>query len=101
MERLNAVDQIWSYILQAGGPAAVACLGWWLSGRFRSVEENSRKQAELVAEKAAETIDRHELVDQRRHRENQEAIKETSDSVSDIKLILARNGINGKHRTGG
>jgi hypothetical protein len=38
---------------------AVGSLGWWLSGRFRSVEKAT-----------AETIARHELIDQERHEEN-------------------------------
>jgi hypothetical protein len=46
-------------IVMAGGPAAVACLGWWLSGKFRDME---RANTQALAT--------HENEDQRRHVEN-------------------------------
>jgi hypothetical protein len=39
--------------------ASVATLAWWLAGRFARVEQIS-----------SEMLDRHELLDQRRHEEN-------------------------------
>jgi hypothetical protein len=57
--------------------AAVGTLGWWLSGRFRAVEKATQ-----------ETIEKHEQIDQRRHDEN-------LGNFNDIRVILARNGING------
>ena len=45
--------------LFAGGPAAVACLGWWLSGRFRAIEQAYMKALAI-----------HEADDERRHIEN-------------------------------
>jgi hypothetical protein len=68
--------------------SAIAVLGWWLSGRFRRVEDEARKEAEKVAIKADEAIQRHELVDQRRHDENLANFQK-------IFVSLARNGLNG------
>jgi hypothetical protein len=44
-----------------GSAASVAGLGWWLSGRFRSIETAQRKM-----------LDTHEDKDQERHEENLE-----------------------------
>jgi hypothetical protein len=52
--------------------AAVATLGWWLSGRFRSVEEHNQA-----------TMKNHEILDQTRHEEN-------LNRFSDINVKLAR-----------
>ena len=43
------------YFLFAGGPAAVACLGWWLSGKFQEAKDHGDEK--LAA---------HELKDQER-----------------------------------
>ena len=62
----------------SSGTAALG-LGWWLSGRFRKVEI-----------KTEETIAKHELVDERRHMQNIEALEK-------IRLALAKAGMwNGK-----
>jgi hypothetical protein len=53
------MDEIVKYALQAGGPAAVGALGWWLSGQFRKIER---------AQSA--TLGAHEKEDQKRHEEN-------------------------------
>jgi hypothetical protein len=42
-----------------GGPSAVATLGWWLRGKFSSIEESSKAQ-----------LATHEHQDERRHRQN-------------------------------
>lgn len=68
--------------------SAIAVLGWWLSGRFRRVEEEARKEAERVALKADEAIQRHEIIDQQRHEENLRNFQK-------IFVSLARNGLNG------
>ena len=71
-------DFVIALIAAAGSSwGAVGTLGWWLSGRFRAVERTT-----------AETIAKHELIDQRRHEENLE-------NFSDIRISLARHGING------
>lgn len=57
-----------------GSAASVAGLGWWLSGRFRSVENAQR-----------EMLDRHEELDQSRHEEN-------LGRFAEIKVALARLG---------
>jgi hypothetical protein len=62
---------------------AVGSLGWWLSGRFRAVELAT-----------ARTIAQHEQIDQSRHEENLE-------NFSRIRIILARNGINGNGHADG
>ena len=57
-----------------GSVASVAGLGWWLSGRFRSVENSQR-----------EMLATHEREDQRRHEENLERFKKNA-------VALARLG---------
>jgi hypothetical protein len=57
--------------------AAVGTLGWWLSGRFRAVEKST-----------ADTIAKHEVIDQNRHDENLRNFQR-------IFVKLARHGING------
>ena len=57
---------------------AVGSLGWWLSGRFRAVEQ-----------KTADTIDQHEHVDNRRHEENLARF-------SELKIEITKLG--GRHR---
>ena len=76
----------------AATPTAVFCLGWWLSGQFRKVETTAREAAEKVELKTQQVIEHHEEIDQERHKENVE-------NITQIKLILARNGMNGKHKT--
>jgi hypothetical protein len=68
------MDEFIKYAFGAGGPAAVAALGWWLSGRFRNIE---RTQAAVLYA--------HENEDQKRHEENLLRF-------SDIKEALARLG---------
>jgi hypothetical protein len=53
------MDKLIEYGVQAGGPAAVACLGWWLSGKFQDVKDDARKN-----------LTEHEIKDQCRHEEN-------------------------------
>jgi hypothetical protein len=53
------VDDLTKYFVLAGGPAAVACLGWWLSGKFQEVKDDA--QAMLKS---------HELRDNKRHEDN-------------------------------
>lgn len=53
------MDPTTQLLVMAGGPAAVACLGWWLSGKFRDME---RANTQALAT--------HENEDQRRHLEN-------------------------------
>ena len=60
---------------------AVGSLGWWLSGRFRSVEKAT-----------ADTIFRHEAIDQARHEENQRRFE-------DINVQLARLDPQPRRRT--
>lgn len=45
--------------LELGGPGAVMCLGWWLSGKFRAIERSY-----------AQSLEDHEQKDQTRHEEN-------------------------------
>lgn len=50
----------WIEIIKVfGGPSAVAGLGWWLRGKFSSIEESSKEQ-----------LATHEVQDERRHRQN-------------------------------
>ena len=53
------MDAVITYTIQAGGPVAVVCLGWWLRGRFQDVKDDARKN-----------LTEHELKDQGRHEEN-------------------------------
>ena len=53
------MDELLKYGIQAGGPAAVVCLGWWLRGKFQDVKDDSRKNLDL-----------HEAKDQGRHEQN-------------------------------
>ncbi len=53
------ITSIVQYMLFAGAPAAVGCLGWWLSGKFRGLE------LAYISALAA-----HERDDERRHVEN-------------------------------
>jgi hypothetical protein len=52
-------DELAELLKLVGGPGAVATLGWWLRGKFNSVETSSRK-----------SLDAHEKQDERRHRQN-------------------------------
>lgn len=62
-----------------GSAAAVAGLGWWLSGRFRYIELGYNT-----------AIDKHEEIDQTRHLQNLAAFES-------IRLALAKAGMwNGK-----
>ncbi len=77
-------------LIAIGGPfAAVAGLGWWLSGRFRKIETAQRMQ--LAA---------HELKDQERHDENIDRFRSIEvDGAERYRLIsvsLAKLGANGK-----
>lgn len=55
----TGVDELVEIIKIAGGPSAVAFLGWWLRGQFTAVQ------------KAGETrMASHEHQDERRHRQN-------------------------------
>lgn len=53
------VDEIVELIKVAGGPTAVAFLGWWLRGKFSDIVESGKAQLVL-----------HERQDERRHRQN-------------------------------
>lgn len=48
-----------SIVLTAVAPGSVACLGWWLSGRFRAIERTYTASLEA-----------HEEKDQTRHEQN-------------------------------
>jgi hypothetical protein len=103
-----ATDLVFQAVRDITAPGAVGLLGWWLSGRFRKTEERADTKAESVALMAINAADKvavmakegindHEIIDRERHVENKEALKEISDKVSEMSLILARNGINGNH----
>jgi hypothetical protein len=96
-----AIDPI-RLFFDAGGPAAVGALGWWLSGKFRKADDNARVIAETVAVRAQQAIDRHEKIDQDRHVENlsnfheaNDTFKEVNETLQAIEVRLARAGING------
>lgn len=102
-----APDLIVQAVREIAAPGSVGLLGWWLSGQFRKTEERADAKvdavakialdaAEKVAEIAKDAIHDHELIDQGRHAENKQSLKEINETVSDISLTLARNGINGK-----
>lgn len=74
----SITDPVMQYVLFAGAPAAVACLGWWLSGKFRNLERAYTSALNL-----------HEQEDDRRHIENLERF-------GSINVRLARMG-NGSH----
>ena len=65
--------------------AAVGCLGWWLSTQFRNVELKAAQVAEQLALKAEETMERHEIIDQRRH-------EEARDNTQKIFIALTQLG---------
>ena len=86
-----ATDILVQAVRDIAAPGSVGLLGWWLSGRFRHTEEVARLAAEKVEAKTELAIEHHEVVDQSRHEENLK-------NFSDIRVILARYGLNGKHR---
>ncbi len=90
-----AVSDVTRLFLDAGGPAAVAALGWWLSAKFRKTEEAARVAAESVANKTQSIVEHHEAIDQSRHRENLSNFKELRHDIQTILIRLARAGING------
>lgn len=73
------MNPILQFFLEAGGPAAVGGLGWWLSNRFRASEELQRKA--LAA---------HEEKDMERHEQNLERFETIS--VELATLGSRRNG---------
>lgn len=79
------MDELTKYLIGVGGPAAVACLGWWLSGKFRTVETAYR-----------DSLDEHELKDQTRHEENLKRFEVTAERISSIDVKLARMGNGGR-----
>ena len=85
---IAAPDVVIAAVRELAAPGSVGILGWWLSGRFRRTETLAREAAEKVEEKTEEAIQRHEMVDQGRHEEN---IK----NFGEIRIILARSGLNG------
>lgn len=84
-------DIIFQMIRDLAAPGSVGLLGWWLSGRFRKTEELARKAAEEVEVKTEVTMEKHEVIDQKRHEENLR-------NFNDIRVILARSGLNGPKR---
>lgn len=88
-------DPVFRLFIDAGGPGAVAVLGWWLAGKFRKVEENARSYAEAIGDKAEAAIDRHEAIDQSRHEENLKNLKEINGTINSLQVRMARAGING------
>jgi len=53
------IDEVIELFKIVGGPATVACLGWWLRGKFSDIDETSKAQ-----------LNSHEQEDERRHRQN-------------------------------
>lgn len=49
---------------------AVATLGWWLSGKFRAVEEKTNTRVEKLENIQRVSMDAHEIKDQLRHDQN-------------------------------
>jgi hypothetical protein len=84
-------EVIFQAIRDIAAPGSVGLLGWWLSGRFRKTEEIARVAADKVEAKTEAMIEKHEIVDQGRHEENLK-------NFYDIKVRLARAGINGDHK---
>ncbi len=70
------LDPLMQYMLFAGAPAAVACLGWWLSGKFRGLERSYTQALAL-----------HENEDERRHVDNLERFARI-----DVRLARMQNG---------
>lgn len=70
---------IWVDAMVAAGSciASIACLAWWLAGRFRAVENIAR-----------ETLDAHEEKDQLRHEENLKRFGDISVRLAEMR----RNG---------
>jgi len=55
----GGADDLLELIKIAGGPAAVAGLGWWLRGKFSDIVDSGKEQ-----------LMTHERDDERRHRQN-------------------------------
>lgn len=95
-------------IIAIGGPCgAVFTLGWWLSGRFRQVEEIQRIRTEELAEAHARQLAAHEAKDQQRHAENVERLEkltergdtrheENQERWRSVSVSLAKIGANGR-----
>jgi hypothetical protein len=66
-------DPFIGYLLFAGAPGAIAFLGWWLSGRFRALEQTQAKALIL-----------HEQDDQRRHEQNLGKFSEINERLARI-----------------
>lgn len=81
-------------IIKASSPLAVAGLGWWLSGRFRKVEEAGNERLTKITDAFRSAIQDHERVDQKRHEEN-------LGRFANIRVMLARAGLNGHEREEG
>lgn len=62
----------------------LAAFGWWLSGRFRSIEERQREQIERLAKEGREHLDMHEEKDNDRHEENLERFRTISVSLAKL-----------------
>ena len=96
---MDTVDPTVRLIFDLGSPAAVWCLGWWLSGKFRAVEKAAQATAETVAAKAQAAIDSHELVDRTRHDENLRNFQRIFMTLARAKLINGTSP-NESHDTG-
>ncbi len=67
-------------IMQFAVPLGV--FGWWLSGRFRNIEERQREQIERLAKEGREHLDKHEEKDGERHEDNLERFRTISVSLA-------------------
>lgn len=67
-------------LIAIGGPVgAVFGLGWWLSGRFRKIENIQRTKVEELAEIQRRQLQAHEDRDQERHEENLDRFQKQAD----------------------
>lgn len=62
----------------------LAAFGWWLSGRFRSIEERQREQIDRLASEGRKHLDDHEDKDQERHEDNLERFRTISVSLAKL-----------------
>lgn len=82
MDVISMVTSMGSAVMQFAIP--LAAFGWWLSGRFRAIEDRQRDQIDRLAKEGREHLDAHEEKDGERHEDNLERFRTISVSLAKL-----------------